>query len=105
MFQKYPGIFLKELFRIEKFSVAWVSMQPGTTYPLHMHKVSAERYILLAGKVQLTLGERQLSLSGGSHVRIPPQTPHSVKNTGNRKLIFLTTSAPAFQDADTVSLH
>ena len=62
-----------------------------TEYPhgrgpdLHLHPY-AEVFVVEAGVARFTIGDEQLTVTGGHIVVVPPQTPHGFKAAGDETL-------------------
>lgn len=62
---------------------------------LHLHKGEDEAYYVLEGELEVFDGERTITVSAGSFVYIPRETPHGFKNVGESpcKMLILVTPA------------
>ena len=59
------------------------------SFPLHQHKECEQTYLVVDGEAQVQLGEQMHTLKKGSVVYIPRNTDHSIRNTGDRDLVYL----------------
>jgi mannose-6-phosphate isomerase-like protein (cupin superfamily) len=59
--------------------------RPGTGPDLHRHPYE-ETFIILDGKVRVTLGEETLEATAGQIVVVPAVTPHKFVSTGVGRL-------------------
>jgi N-acetylneuraminate synthase len=51
-------------------------MMPGQVHPLHHHRIKDETFIMLSGRMQVTLGEQQLTLGPGDRLVVEPGVVH-----------------------------
>jgi len=80
-------------------SIARARVEPGVTTAWHQLKDTSEVYVLLSGSGTVELNENEShELAAGELVRIPPNTPQRITNTGVDDLIFLCFCTPAFGD-------
>ncbi|MFP7287378.1 dimethylsulfonioproprionate lyase family protein [Shouchella clausii] len=78
----------------EQFVSGHSSLFPNGSIPLHSHE-NEEVYIILSGKGEMTVGEETEIVEGVTAVYIPPNTKHSLINTGKENLTILYIYAPA----------
>jgi quercetin dioxygenase-like cupin family protein len=71
-------------------------MDHGSTIPLHTHTVE-EGWIVLEGELRLRIGDEWMKLPAGTVARIPPETPHAVRNDSN-STVRVITCAPWSRD-------
>ena len=69
------------------------SLEPGQSIQLHYHPDLEEIYYVLSGYGAITIGEETEEISRGDVVHIPVLAPHTLLNTGNVPLRFVTVSA------------
>lgn len=67
---------------------AW--LEPGKQLETHAHPDGEEFYFFLEGTGQILVGDQWLSAEPGDFVTVPPSTAHSLKNTGDSNLVFIT---------------
>jgi mannose-6-phosphate isomerase-like protein (cupin superfamily) len=70
---------------------------PGIGPPIHTHPVE-EIFVLVDGKVALSVDGNVLDMTAPAVVRVPPNTPHNVTTLGsgrNRLVTFFQPTAPA----------
>lgn len=96
---------LRELWRTEGASIAYLSIKPGGRYYLHHHDTFAELYVILEGRGKVKLGDEWHNVKKDSVVCIPRGTVHTIENASADPLVFLTLSSPAFNIEDTVKVH
>ncbi|MGH1441154.1 MAG: cupin domain-containing protein [Cellvibrionaceae bacterium] len=83
-------------------SIARARVVPNTATQLHKLKNTIERYIILEGRGEVTLGNATLGknthsvVEAGDVVIIPKECPQAIRNTGDNDLIFLVICTPRF---------
>lgn len=83
-------------------SIARARVLPNTETQLHKLKQTVERYFILEGKGEVTLGKPDqqghscIAVASGDVVIIPDNCPQAIRNTGNSDLIFLVICTPRF---------
>lgn len=78
-------------------SIARARVEPGLTTKWHKLKDTSEVYYILKGFAVVQVGESdEQEVKEGDIVRIPPNVPQRIKNTGDKDLIFLCFCVPAF---------
>ncbi len=68
------------------------SLLPGESIPPHYHPDFEELYYVLSGYGLMSIGEEKHEISRGDVVYIPAPAPHTLMNTGNVPLRFVTVS-------------
>ncbi|HSQ06871.1 MAG TPA: cupin domain-containing protein [Chromatiaceae bacterium] len=104
--QEYP---IAELCRILEvwnrpedpaLSVAQARVAPGVTTRLHRLTGTIERYLILAGRGRVEIGDLAPEVVGpGDLVHIPAGCPQRITNSGDTDLIFLALCTPRFTQA------
>lgn len=92
-------------FDVRKQSLAEATVPVGHKTKLHKHHLSEELYHITAGEGLMTLDRDQFRVIKGDTVCIPPDTPHSINNTGDSELIILCCCSPAYSHTDTEVLE
>jgi mannose-6-phosphate isomerase-like protein (cupin superfamily) len=78
-------------------SIARARVEPGVTTAWHKLIGTAERYIIVSGTGRVEIeGLAPADVFANDIVRIPPDTPQRISNTGNQDLIFLAVCTPRF---------
>ena len=67
---------------------------PGQQHALHTHADQDKLYLVLAGKAEVTVGDRTDQVGEGDLVLAESGQPHGIANTGTGRLIVLTVMAP-----------
>lgn len=78
----------------EHFVTGHSILFPNGKIPLHSHE-NEEIYVILSGKGKMTVGDESEEVEAVSVVYIPPNTEHSLVNTGEENLTVLYVYAPA----------
>ena len=81
----------------DEMSVARARVEPGVTTQLHRLNGVEERYLLVAGRGRMEVGEiAPREVGPGDVVLIPAGTPQRITNTGSEDLVFLCVCTPRF---------
>lgn len=100
------GSSIRELMHPEKHgnvkqSLAEALVPAGADTLLHKHMKTEEIYHIAEGSGLMTLGDEVFTVRAGDSIYIPPETPHGIKNTGQKPLRILCCCAPAYSHNDT----
>src|SRR6516162_10559295 len=60
-----------------------VSLAPGMAVPRHTHTREDEVYFVLAGELEVIVGEKTFVLEPGDTLLAPRDIPHALRNSGN----------------------
>lgn len=94
------GCYILEVFNAEQdaaLSIARARLLPATETRLHRLSQTVERYIIISGRGEVTVGEQKNIAVGSNDVVIIPQDcPQMIRNTGDSDLIFLVVCTPRF---------
>jgi mannose-6-phosphate isomerase-like protein (cupin superfamily) len=74
--------------RIATCNYAWLTK--GNQLELHVHSDGEEFYFFLEGSGEMLVGKKWLSITKGDFVTIPQGAEHSLKNSKEEDLVFLT---------------
>jgi len=66
---------------------------PGQTCPEHMHREKLETFFIVKGRVAMTWGDKNLTMSTGDVLKVETGTPHSF--TGIEPTLLLEVSKPS----------
>jgi len=72
-----------------------VSLAPGMGVPRHMHTREDEAYFVLAGELEVTVGEKIFVLRPGDTLLAPRDIPHKLRNSGNTTNHYLLMFSPS----------
>jgi len=79
-------------------SIARARVAPGSTTRLHCLERTAERYVIISGSGQVTVGtEAALPVQPFDVVHIPAGVPQQICNTCSEDLVFLCICTPRFR--------
>lgn len=79
-------------------SIARARVVPGVTTHWHRLRDIAERYVILAGKGRVEVGELPpQEVTHGAVVLIPPHCWQRISNIGDEDLVFLAICSPRFR--------
>lgn len=94
------GCFIEEWHNQEKdknCSIAHVRVESGNTTKLHALKNTVERYVILKGCAEVTVGNRQWQVSDGDVVVIKADEAQKITNLKKDDLLFLAICTPRFE--------
>jgi len=87
-----PGVTIRWLIKendgAKRFAMRYFELEKGTVIPEHHHPWEHEIFVL-KGRVLITEDNEERVVEEGTAVFIKPDTPHSYKNIGQDKLVFL----------------
>ena len=72
-----------------------VSLAPGMGVPRHTHTREDEVYFILAGELEVTVGEKTFVLRPGDTLLAPRDIPHLLRNSGNTTNHYLLVFSPS----------
>lgn len=92
---KSPGVWKKILLGKEDLikgrvqMVNWSKLPVGSSFKPHYHQDMEEVFIILRGKVKITVDEEEERMEKGDVVIIPMKKVHEMKNIGNEEVEYL----------------
>jgi mannose-6-phosphate isomerase-like protein (cupin superfamily) len=79
-------------------SIARARVAPGVTTRRHCLERTAERYVIISGSGQVTIGTAAATpVATFDVVHIPAGVPQQISNTGSEDLVFLCVCTPRFR--------
>lgn len=87
-----------------RYSLAEARVRPGESTEAHRLK-NAEVYYILTGAGEMRIEDETAAVRSGQAVYIPPGAVQSIRNTGDRDLIFLCIVDPAWRPEDETVLE
>ena len=76
--------------------ITWTVVAPRGQQRGHSHTGSEQAYIFIQGTGRMQVGDEKEFVGPGELVYVPPGTLHSVTNTGDDNLVFITAASPPF---------
>ena len=76
-------------------AVTWVTVRPGSRQILHNHP-EVQVYVVVAGQGMMQVGEERHAVQGGDLIYIPSNEMHSIENTSDEMLSYISAATPAF---------
>jgi mannose-6-phosphate isomerase-like protein (cupin superfamily) len=76
------------------------TLAPGESIQSHYHTDFEEIYYVLSGYGIMTIGEEKQEISRGDVMYIPANAPHTLLNTAEVPLRFVTVTVKAAQDGN-----
>ena len=75
-------------------------LQPEGGPPLHIHRVQADTFAVLAGSLAVSLGDEEQELGAGVAWSAPPEVPHTYRHEGAGEVRFINVHTPGMNFAD-----
>ncbi len=79
-------------------SVIQERIPPGAGEVMHVHARARQLFFVIAGELEIQLGEQRFRLTIGDSLEVPPGDRHLVRNDGNADATFLVVSAPTTRE-------
>ena len=79
------------------------SLEPGQVIPSHFHHDIEEIYYILSGYGMMTIGDETKEIERYDVIYIPKTSMHTLNNTGNVPLRFVTLSVKVKGDKENIS--
>lgn len=86
-------------FGTENLSVTWVEGEPGSEQAVHSHEGREQVYVIVQGQGAMRVGDEVQEVGPGTLIYVPPGTGHSIKNIGDERLIYVSSTSPPFEIA------
>ncbi len=90
------------LFKSADYQVKRVEVGPGHRLSLQKHAKRAEKWIIVGGAGEATLGSKKIPVERGSVVDIPVEAVHRIQNTGKEVLVFIEVQFGAYLGEDDI---
>ncbi len=86
-------------FGTENLSVTWVEGEPGSEQAVHSHEGREQVYVIVQGQGAMRVGDEVEEVGPGTLIYVPPGTGHSIKNIGDERLVYVSSTSPPFEIA------
>ena len=83
-------------FGSENLAVTWVEGEPGSEQAVHSHDGREQVYVVVHGRGAMRVGDEVEEVGPGTLIMVPPNTDHSIRNVGEEKLIYVSSTSPPF---------
>lgn len=94
--QKDPGALKKVLFKTSDFSpkgkiqmINWVKLRRGKSFTPHYHEDMDEVFIIISGKVKMSIDSEEEILEKGDAVFAPMRSVHQMDNIGEEDACYI----------------
>ena len=88
----------------ENFLITWIEGDPGSEQAQHSHSDSEQAYVIVEGHGLMRVAGEEQEVSAGTLIFVPTGAPHSIRNTGEGKLVCVTATSPPFDLAEVETL-
>ncbi|MBI5621101.1 cupin domain-containing protein [Candidatus Gottesmanbacteria bacterium] len=82
--------------------INWSTLLPGKSFRSHYHEMMDEVFIILNGKVEVSVGQEKEKLGKGDAVVIPEGAVHIMKNLTDREVCYIAIGISRGEDGNTV---
>lgn len=89
----------KGQFGAQNLAITWVEGAPGSEQRAHLHEGQEQVYVIVRGRGLMRVGDEEQPVEAGTMILVPPQTLHSIRNVSDEPLIYVSATAPPFDDA------
>ena len=76
-----------------ELTVTWVDVASGSAQSSHKH-APEQVYVVVRGRGLMRVGDEERSVAEGDLVYIPSNMTHSIENTSDRVLTYVSTATP-----------
>jgi mannose-6-phosphate isomerase-like protein (cupin superfamily) len=90
----------KGQFGARSLAITWVEGAPGSEQPSHAHRSNEQVYVIVRGIGLMRVGPDEQLVVPGMLVLVPPATAHSIRNVGDEPLVYVSATAPPFENAE-----
>ena len=74
---------------------ACATLPPGKIIESHVDPME-EIYFIARGEGEMTVGDEKSHVVPGDAIRLPPEVPHALENSGKEDLFILVVASPNF---------
>ncbi len=85
---------------LTQLSFAHAEVDVGKTLPAHFHERMSEIYHVVSGTGVMLLDEVSHEIHAGDTISLPPNTIHSLINTGTEPVRLLVATSPTYDPKD-----
>ncbi len=96
----FENIWVKKIAEDEYQSVFVIWVKENVK--MHFHKEHTENIVVLSGKAEMSIGDKQVIIKKGDHLNIPKGTHHAVTKVYGKTLKVLSIQSPLFDGKDRV---
>ena len=89
----------KGQFGARNLAITWVEGAPGSEQRAHAHEGQEQVYVIVRGRGLMRVGDEEQPVEAGTMILVPPQTLHSIRNVSDEPLIYVSATAPPFDEA------
>jgi mannose-6-phosphate isomerase-like protein (cupin superfamily) len=84
-------------------SVTWLSLPAGAEQTLRSREEAEQAYVVVRGTGTMSVAGDTQEVGEGDMIMVPPATDHSVSNTGEADLAFVSIQSPPVAAAELYS--
>ncbi len=82
--------------------INWASLPAGSAFQAHYHEDMEEVFIILTGRVEMTVNGQSTELHPGDAIFVAPREVHSMRNLTNHDLEYVVLGISAEEGGKTV---
>lgn len=105
-----PGVLKQILFKRDDLTsgriqmINWSTLLPGKSFRSHYHEAMDEVFIILNGKVEVSVGQEKEKLGKGDAVVIPENSVHVMKNLTHEEVCYIAIGIASDRNGKTVMM-
>jgi len=86
-------------------AITWVEGEPESEQGRHAHPHSEQAYVIVAGRGLMHVAGEEKEVGPGTLVFVPKGALHSIRNVGTEKLVYVSATAPPFEEGLVAALY
>lgn len=106
--QERPGVLKRVLAKRDDLvdgrvqMINWASLPAGSSFRAHYHEDMEEVFIILTGRVEMTVNSESHELAPGDAIVIAPREVHTMQNLTDQDLEYIVLGISTGEDGQTV---
>lgn len=87
------------------FKTKVIHVQPGQQLSYQSHNKREEHWIITQGQGMVIIDDKEITIQKGSYIKVPQQSKHRIRNTGNDVLEFVEVQMGSYLGEDDITRY